>query len=178
LILIKTMRPLLRHCDRPAAGAAIPATGLEGFNMIGLRRAIRCCLAAMMVLAALPAPSRAQTTGTVVVEVGRAGFIVGVGGGRGVLTFQGRRYPFSVGGLSVGLTIGASKAELIGRARNLRQPSDLAGTYTAVGAGIAIAGGAQGIRLQNAKGVVLELLGRRAGFDFSAGVGGVTITMQ
>jgi hypothetical protein len=146
--------------------------------MFNARRAIRYCVAAMVALVLAGPPAKAQTTGTIVVEVARAGFIVGVGGGRGVLTFQGRRYPFSVGGLSVGLTIGASKAELVGRARNLRQPSDLAGTYTAIGAGVAVAGGAQGISLQNAKGVVLELQGRRAGFDVSVGIGGVTITMQ
>jgi hypothetical protein len=35
----------------------------------------------------------------------------------------------------------------------------------------------QSTRLQNAKGVVLELRGRRVGFDFSVGVGGATITM-
>jgi hypothetical protein len=148
--------------------------------MFDSRKAIRYCLALMLAMlgATLPGPSQAQTTGTIVVEVSRAGFIVGVGGGRGVLTFQGRRYPFTVGGLSVGFTVGASAAQLVGRARNLRQASDLAGTYSAVGAGIAVAGGGQGIRLQNAKGVVLELQGRRVGFDVSAGVGGVTITMQ
>jgi hypothetical protein len=148
--------------------------------MFGSHGAIRYCFAAMlaMVPAVLPAPSQAQTTGTLVVEVSRAGFIVGVGGGRGVLTFQGRRYPFTVGGLSVGLTVGASAAQLVGRALNLRQPSDLAGTYSAIGAGAAVAGGASGIRLQNARGVILELQGRRVGFDLSVGVGGATITMQ
>jgi hypothetical protein len=100
-----------------------------------------------------------------------------VGGGRGVLSFQGRRYPFSVGSLSVGATIGASWAQLVSRALNLRQPSDLAGTYSALGGGVTVAGGVQSTRLQNAKGVVLELRGRRVGFDFSVGVGGATITM-
>jgi hypothetical protein len=148
--------------------------------MFGSRSAIRYCLAAMLAVipAALPAPSQAQTTGTVVVQVTRAGFIVGVGGGRGVLSFQGRRYPFSVGGISVGATIGASTTELVGRALNLRQPSDLAGTYTALGGGAAVAGGVASARLQNAKGVILELRGRRVGFDFSVAVSGATITMQ
>jgi hypothetical protein len=146
-------------------------------DMLNARGTFRYCLAAMMAVVLAGPPAQAQTTGTVVVEVARAGFIVGVGGGRGVLSFQGRRYPFSVGGLSVGATIGASSAQLVGRALNLRQPSDLAGTYSAVGGGVAIAGGVQSIRLQNAKGVVLELRGRRVGFDFSVGVGGATITM-
>jgi lipid-binding SYLF domain-containing protein len=133
-------------------------------------------------LAMLPvtvsAPSQAQTTGTVVVQVTKAGFIVGVGGGSGVLTFQGRRYPFSVGGLSLGFTVGASSAEFVGRALNLRSVADFPGTYTAIGGGAAVAGGAGGVRLQNAKGVVLELQGRRVGFEVSVAVSGATITMR
>jgi hypothetical protein len=126
---------------------------------------------------ALLAPSWAAT-GTVRVEIFKAGFIVGVGGGRGTLVFQGRRYPLSVGGLSFGATIGASKADLVGRALNLRQASDIAGTYTAVGAGVAVAGGASGIRLQNAKGVVLELRGRNIGLELNANVSGVEISLR
>ncbi len=34
------------------------------------------------------------------------------------------------------------------------------------------------MQLQNAKGVILNLRGRQAGFEASLGVGGATITMQ
>jgi hypothetical protein len=122
-------------------------------------------------------PSQAET-GTIRVVFTRGGFIIGVGGGQGVLTFRGRQYPFSVSGMSIGATIGASTAEMVGRARNLRSPGDLAGTYSAIGAGVAVAGGAGGVVLQNARGVVLELHGVRVGLDLSAAVGGVTITMR
>jgi hypothetical protein len=132
---------------------------------------------AMTVMSVSAGPAWAAT-GTVHVEIAKAGFIVGVGGGRGTLVFQGRRYPLSVGGLSVGAIIGASKAELVGRAYNLRRPSDIAGTYTAVGAGAAVGGGASGIRLQNAKGVVLDLRGRTIGLEFNANVSGVEIGLR
>ncbi|WP_201832594.1 hypothetical protein [Microvirga zambiensis] len=117
-------------------------------------------------------------TGTVRIEIVKAGFIVGVGGGSGTLTFVGRRYPLKVGGLSVGATIGASKADLVGRAYNLRQASDIAGTYTSVGAAVAAGGGVSSIRLQNAKGVVLELRGRNIGLEFNANVSGVEISLR
>src|SRR5690242_19512205 len=123
----------------------------------------------------VPAGPGWAATGTVHFEIAKAGFIIGVGGGRGTLVFQGRRYPLSVGGLSVGATIGASKAELVGRAYNLRQPSDIAGTYSAIGGGAAAGGGVSGIRLQNARGVVLELRGRNIGLEFNASVSGVEI---
>jgi hypothetical protein len=110
--------------------------------MLQVRRAFRGigAMSALVALAGLATPSEAQT-GTVRVEIVKAGFIVGVGGGNGTLLYNGRRYPFSVSGLSLGATIGASKTELVGQAYNLRQPSDLGGTYSAVGGGVAVARG-------------------------------------
>ena len=116
-------------------------------------------------------------TGSVRVVFTKGGFIIGVGGGRGVLTFQGQHYPFTVSGMSFGATIGASTMELVGRARNLHSAGDLVGTYSAIGAGAALARGAGGVALQNARGVVLELHGVKVGLELSAAVGGVTITM-
>jgi hypothetical protein len=143
------------------------------------RHAFRCGLVAFaaMVAPALTAPGWAAT-GTVHVEIAKAGFIVGVGGGRGTLVFQGRRYPLRVGGLSFGATIGASKADLVGRAYNLRRASDIAGTYTAVAVGAAAGGGASTIRLQNGRGVVLDLRGRTIGLEFNANVSGVEIGLR
>ena len=125
----------------------------------------------------LAAPVQAAT-GSVQLEIVKAGFIFGVGGGNGTLVFQGRRYQLAVGGLSFGATIGASKAELVGRAYNLRQATDIAGTYSAIGGGAAVAGGVSGIRLQNSKGVVLELRGRNIGLEFNASVSGVEIKFR
>src|SRR5262249_47266955 len=113
-------------------GAACAPDAREENPMFGFSRRLRYAFAAgaMIAVTGHATPSRAES-GTIVVDVTRAGFIVGVGGGEGVLVFRGQRYPFSVSGLSVGATIGASRAQLVGRAINLRQPSDLAGTYTA-----------------------------------------------
>jgi hypothetical protein len=117
-------------------------------------------------------------TGTVSVVFTKGGFIVDVGGGQGVLTFRGKRYPFTVSGMSLGLSIGASTSKFVGKAFNLRRPSDLAGSYVTAGAGGAVAAGAGGVQLQNANGVILQLSGARIGAEVSAAVGGVTITMQ
>ena len=117
-------------------------------------------------------------TGAVRVVFTKAGFIVGVGGGQGVLTFRGRNYPFKVSGASLGATIGASTTKLIGRALNLRGPGDIAGSYGAAGAGGALAAGAGGVQLQNANGVILQLSGPKVGVEFSAALAGVTVTMN
>jgi hypothetical protein len=116
-------------------------------------------------------------TGTVRLSVFKAGFIIGGGGGKGVLTYAGRSYPFDVGGIGLG-TIGIAEAKFNGVAYNLRSPADIEGTYQAVGAGIAVVGGAKVARLQNARGVVLELRGIQAGFEASLGLGGITINLR
>ena len=142
-----------------------------------LRALVCAAVLALVGVAGLSTASQAET-GAVRVVFTKGGFIVGVGGGQGVLTFRGHHYPFVVSGMSFGATIGASTMELVGRARNLHSPGDLAGTYSALGAGAAVAGGAGGVVLQNARGVVLELHGVKVGLELSAAVGGVTITMR
>jgi hypothetical protein len=134
---------------------------------------------AVLGLAAVASVSTAKAeTGSVRVVFTKGGFIIGVGGGHGVLTFRGHHYPFTVSGMSFGATIGASTTQLTGRALNLQAPDDIAGTYSAIGGGVAVAGGAGGVQLQNAKGVVLQLHGVKVGVELSAAVGGVTVTMD
>jgi hypothetical protein len=147
--------------------------------MIGLLRSLKCyaAFAAMLLAFAAAAPQARAETGIVQISGGSAGFIVGVGGGQGTLRFRGKTYPLSVGGMSIG-TIGVAQSDLVGRAYHLRRPSDIAGTYTSVGAGIAVAGGGRVSKLQNANGVVLELRGRQVGLQLSAGLGGLTLAMR
>ena len=73
--------------------------------------------------------------------------------------------------MSVGFTFGGSINKLVGKALHLHAPGDLAGSYTTIGAGGALVGGAGVVRLQNKKGVVLELAGGKVGLEVSASVG-------
>jgi hypothetical protein len=134
-------------------------------------------VAAMLLAIAATAPQARAETGTIRITGGSAGFIIGVGGGQGTLRFRGRDYPLSIGGMSIG-TLGVAQTDMVGRVLHLRRPSDIVGTYSSVGAGVAVAGGARVARLQNANGVVLELRGAQAGLQISAGLGGLTIAMR
>jgi hypothetical protein len=133
------------------------------------------CAAAFLLLAT-PTLSYADTA-TVRMTVGKAGFIFGVGGGSGVLHFKGKTYRLSIGGISAG-TIGVAKAELVGTVHHLRAAEDIVGTYTAVSASIAVAGGGKVARLQNAKGVILELHGNQVGFELSLNLSGMAISLE
>lgn len=137
---------------------------------------VMLALAAALVVC-LPAIAEAQSSGSVRFRVTNVGFIIGVGGGTGTLTFRGRTYQLQVDGLGAG-SLGIAQADLVGTATNLRNASDIVGTYSAAGAGLAVAGGGRVVTLQNSKGVVLNLRGRQAGFQASIGVGGVNITMR
>lgn len=139
--------------------------------------AIATALALFAVMLVGPLSPAAAETGRVNLNVTKAGFIVGIGGGSGTLSFKGRTYRLALGGISAG-TIGVSGTELVGTAENLQSAADIAGTYTAASAGVAIAGGARTAVLQNAKGVVLRLQGRQVGFDASLSLSGLTIRLQ
>ena len=116
-------------------------------------------------------------TGSVRLHIVSGGFIVGVGGGNGVLSFRGAQYPLTLSGISVGATIGVAGADLVGAAHHLHAVRDIEGAYTAASAGIAVAGGATAIQLSNARGVVLQLQGRQVGFKFSLALSGLTIAL-
>ena len=125
----------------------------------------------------LLSPAEAAT-GSVAINITSAGFIFGVTGGSGVLAFQGRQYPLSIGGISAGATIGASGADLVGTAYHLHQASDIEGIYSAIGASVAVAGGRQAVDLSNARGVLLRLRGRQVGFMISFNLSGMNISLR
>ena len=133
--------------------------------------------ALMMVAASIESRAQTGTTGTVRIQIVKAGFIVGAGGGKGTLTFNGKSYPLSIGGVSVG-TIGVATVNLEGTARNLRTAADMAGTYGAASASVAIVGGAKVATLKNVKGVVLEVHGVQLGLEASLSLSGMTIALQ
>jgi hypothetical protein len=134
-------------------------------------------VASLAAIAGFSTPSRAET-GDVAVVFTKGGFIVGVGGGEGVLLLRGKKYPFTVSGMSVGFTIGASTTKFVGKALNLRGPASIEGSYAVGGAGGAVAAGAGAVQLQNGNGVILQLTGPRIGAEVSAAVGGVTIRLK
>jgi hypothetical protein len=140
-------------------------------------RSNRIALMALVLAVGVAAPSHA-ITGTVRVTVAKAGFVVGAGGGRGTLTFRHRNYPFTVQGLSLGFTAGASINKLVGRADYMSELGDFAGTYSVVGAGGALIGGVGAVQLKNDKGVIITLQGPKGGLEVSANVTKVVITLD
>lgn len=145
--------------------------------MLGLTRTLMIVLATAVAIVGSQSSAMAKAT-TISLQIYKAGFIVGLSGGKGVLSYNGRKYPLTIGGVSLGATLGISKAELIGTVSNLRDPSDIEGTYTAAEAGLAIAGGGKVARLTNSKGVILEVKGKQIGFMFSVDLSGMQVSLK
>ena len=125
---------------------------------------------------ALLAPAEAAT-GSVSIRIVSAGFIFGASVGSGILRFQGNDFRLRIGGISAGATIGASGTDLVGEALHLHQPADIEGIYSAIGAGLSVAGGRSAAQLTNARGVVLKLHGRQMGLMFSIDLSGMSIAL-
>lgn len=134
---------------------------------------------ALVALAAMFATTVAHAdSGTIRLTILKAGWVIGGSGGSGTLTFHGKRYPLSIGGVSGGLVFGGSKADLAGRVKNIRSPRDVAGVYGAVGAGAALGVGGRAIILRNEKGAVLELQGRQVGLIADLDISGLAIALR
>ncbi len=138
---------------------------------------LRAALIAFVAFVAMPSAGYADS-GSVNLTIYKAGFIIGGSGGGGTLSFHGRSYRLSLGGIDYGLIFGGSKTTLAGRVRNIERPSDVVGVYAAAGAGLAVGQGARAIVLTNQKGAILELSGREVGLLANLDLSGLAITMK
>jgi hypothetical protein len=138
---------------------------------------LRTGLVALVALVGVSTAAQADS-GTVRINVVKGGWVIGASGGTGTLTFHGRVYPLSIGGLSYGLVFGASEAHLVGTVSNIRRPSDIAGVYAAGGIGAAIGRGVRAIVLTNQNGAVLRLSGRQVGLIADVDLSGLALSLR
>ena len=146
---------------------------------MSVRSKARALLATILVGGAMSlALSPAQADGgRIQFTVIKAGLVIGGSGGSGTLTFNGRRYPLSIGGLSYGFTFGSAQTDFRGTVSNIRRARDVEGVYAAGSAGAALGRGAQVIVLTNQNGAVLTLSGRSVGAIISADLNGLALSL-
>ena len=147
---------------------------------MSVRSKARALLATIVLAAASPlalSPAQADS-GRIQFTVIKAGVVIGGSGGSGTLSFKGRRYSLSIGGLSYGFTFGASQTDFRGTVTNIRRAQDVEGVYAAGSAGAALGRGAQVIVLTNQNGAVLSLSGRSVGAIVSADLNGLALSLS
>lgn len=130
-------------------------------------------VAVLVALTATPISASAQ----IATEEGRIQITLvktGYGGGSGILFYEGQKY---------GLWISATKpkgfwirrVDLIGTVLNLRSARDIIGTFTAVDDGVAFVGYSKMARIENSKGIILEIQGVNLKRNLSLNLSGMTI---
>ena len=102
---------------------------------------------------------------------------IGLSWGGGTLTYKGKDYPIDVKGLSIG-DVGITKIEAAGKVYNLKKLDDFNGNYTALAAGLTVAGGAGVSGMKNQNGVTVELVATTQGVKFTLGGGGVDMKIK
>jgi hypothetical protein len=102
---------------------------------------------------------------------------VGISWGGGTLTYKGKDYPINVTGLSIG-DVGVTKIEAAGKVYNLKKLDDFNGNYTALAAGLTVAGGGSVTGMKNQNGVSVELVSTTQGVKFVLGGGGVDMKIK
>jgi len=153
--------------------------GLRENSNMQISHQIRAGLIGLVAIVGASVSSAAYAdSGTVRISVVKAGWFIGGSGGTGTLTFHGRRYPLSIGGLSAGLVFGAAGTQFVGTVSHISRPSDVAGAYGAAGAGAAVVVGAGAIVLTNEKGAVLSLTGRQVGLIANVDLSGMAISLR
>lgn len=148
--------------------------------MISLRRFAAPLFLGLMVAsgAAVAAESSSKPSGTVTINETQFGFILGGSVGGGELTYQGKKYPFKIGGVSVGANFGVSKLSAVGEVFNLTDISKFPGTYAKLDSNVSVGGGVGGMVMRNEHGVVMSLTSTQEGLQFNMSANGVTVKME
>ena len=116
--------------------------------------------------------------GTVTLNMVQAAFIGSGSGGTGTLFFQGKSYPFTIGGLGVG-GIGGSTIQAVGEVYGLQDIRQFPGTFAQGRVGFAIGTASAGqLWLQNTNGVIMHLQASRTGLILSLGGDAILVTMN
>ncbi len=114
---------------------------------------------------------------TIALSGGSIAVGVGITWAKGTLTYEGKEYPLSVSGLSVG-DVGATKLAASGKVYGLKKLEDFNGNYTSVGTGMTVAGGGSAVVAKNQNGVRVDLVSTTKGVKFTLGTSGIEMKIK
>jgi len=138
----------------------------------------RIAIAALMIAFAPVALAQDhKPSATITLSGGAVAVGVGYTWGNGELQFQGKKYPFSIDGLSI-VDVGAARIQGVGAVYYLKNPEQFAGNYVAAGLGVTVAGGGSVLTMQNQNGVVIHLHSTQQGLKFNLSADGISIRMK
>jgi hypothetical protein len=130
-----------------------------------------------VILVAGTAFAQDKPDGTITFHGGSVSVGIGYSWGEGTLTYQGKDYPFSVEGLSVG-AVGGSSITAKGEVYSLKKVEDFSGVYKAATAQGTVGLGAGATAMQNQANVVIKLVSETQGLEFKFAGSGVKLTLK
>ncbi len=141
---------------------------------------LRNVLLAVLLMSAAPlAAQEGPADAAITIDQVQVSLLIGGAAGGGVLTFKGKDYPFSLGGVGVG-GIGVSRLSAEGEVWGLDAPGDIEGAYAQLRAG-AVAGDQatdSWLWIENGSGVRIRLRSRREGVALSVGGDAIVIRLD
>jgi hypothetical protein len=124
-----------------------------------------------------PVAADAKPDGTVSLKGGSVAAGIGYTWGSGELNYGEGSHEFAIHGVSI-VDVGVTNYTATGAVYNLQKLSDFPGNYSAVGAGITIAGGGTAVYLKNENGVVIKLVATDVGLKFKLSADGVHVDLK
>ena len=143
-------------------------------------RSLACAaIAGAFVLAAFASaePEDETPTGTITISAKAVGAGAGYAWGDGTLRYNGKSYPITIDGLTIG-TVGANTIEATGTVYDLNKLSDFEGTYAAAVGGATIGGGGGGVAMKNQHGVQVRMTATTQGVSLTLGASGVKMSLK
>ncbi len=127
---------------------------------------------AALTATAVTAPTQARgEEGRIHITFLKAGY----GSGSGYLFYQGQKYGLGISSTQI-RRVWITTIDMVGTVSNLRNPADIIGTYHAADPGPAIVRRSKIARLENAKGVLLEIRAVNLSPWFTLDLSEITIT--
>lgn len=116
-------------------------------------------------------------SGTITLAAKGAAVGVGYTWGDGILIYKGRKYPFTVNGITVA-DVGFSRITGHGRVYHLNKVQDFSGTYGGATGQATLVNGLGGQVLQNGNGVQIRIDQATKGARLQGSADGITLTLK
>jgi len=134
-------------------------------------------IAALLTLSSLAFAEDRKPDATLELTQSSVAIVIGYTWGGGTLTYQDKKYPVAVDGVSI-LALGLAQATATGEVFNLGKLDDFNGTYVAASIEGTFGAGAGATTMRNQNGVVIQLFTTTQGLNLKLAPEGVRLSIK
>jgi hypothetical protein len=134
-------------------------------------------IAAILTLSSLAFAEDRKPEATLELTQTSVALVIGYTWGGGTLTFQDKKHPVAVDGVSI-LALGLAQATATGEVFNLKTLEDFNGTYVAASIEGTLGAGAGATTMRNQNGVVIQLFTTTQGLNLKLAPEGVRLSIK